>query len=567
MKRGRKSKFLVYKENSLIKKWVAGIYVRLSVEDRDDKEESNSVSNQKQLLNEFIKDNSEIQIYDYYIDDGYSGTNSNRPNFQRLLNDVKNEKINTIIVKDLSRLGRNFIEVGNYIEQIFPLLNVRFIAVNEDIDSYLKPETVKNINVSLKNLINESYSKDLSKKIKTAFETKRKNGEFVGSFAPYGYKKDEKNHNHLIKDEESAKIVKKIFNLAIEGNAVKKITQILNNKRIINPIEYKRKKQNKKCGHTIKEKAKEEIKRCWETRSVLQILNNQVYCGDLLQGRTTYSSYKNHKKIYKEKEEWIIVKNTHEAIIDRETFNKVQEILKSRKRGRREYDKEEKSIFAGYLKCADCKMSMNKSSYKLKNGIKKNSYYCSTYTTRSKKLCTKHYIKEEILKESVLETIKLQINLCIEINKVIQEIQQTDNSKAEKAKMKKQIDKQERELLKRKVLKKSVYEDWKLEKISQKDYQEYVQIYNIETTEIQNKLQILKEQQKEISKDINNNWIKSFVKYKNINEITSEIMESLIDTIYVYENNKISIKFKYEDELKKTLDLLKEKTIQKIHNN
>ena len=232
MKRGRKSKFQVYKENSIIKKWIAGIYVRLSVEDRNDKEESNSVSNQKQLLNEFIKNNSEIQIYDYYIDDGYSGTNSNRPDFQRLLNDVKNEKINTIIVKDLSRLGRNFIEVGNYIEQIFPFLNVRFIAVNEDIDSYLKPETVENINVSLKNLINESYSKDLSKKIKTAFETKRKNGEFVGSFAPYGYKKDEENHNHLIIDEESAKVVKKIFNLAIEGNAVKSITHILNDKKI-----------------------------------------------------------------------------------------------------------------------------------------------------------------------------------------------------------------------------------------------------------------------------------------------------------------------------------------------
>ena len=567
MKRGRKSKFQVYKENSIIKKWIAGIYVRLSVEDRNDKEESNSVSNQKQLLNEFIKNNSEIQIYDYYIDDGYSGTNSNRPDFQRLLNDVKNEKINTIIVKDLSRLGRDYIEVGNYIEQIFPFLNVRFIAVNEDIDSYLKPETVENINVSLKNLINESYSKDLSKKMKTAFETKRKNGEFVGSFAPYGYKKDEENHNHLIIDEESAKVVKKIFNLAIEGNAVKSITHILNDKKIINPLQYKRKKQNKKCGHTIKEKVKEEIKRCWETRSVLQILNNQVYCGDLIQGKTAYSSYKNHKKIYKEKDEWIIVKNTHEAIIDRETFNKVQEILKSRKRGKREFDKEEKSIFAGYLKCADCKMSMIRSNYKLKNGIKKNNYYCSTYTIRSKKLCTKHYIKEEILKESVLETIKLQINLCIEIDKVIQEIKQNNSSKAEKEKIQKQIEKQERELLKIKVLKKSVYEDWKLERISQKDYQEYVQIYNIETTEIQNKLQRLKEQQKELSKDINNNWIKSFIKYKNINEITSEIMESLIDTIYVYENNKISIKFKYEDEFKKTLDLLKEKTIKKIHNN
>ena len=208
--------------------------------------------------------------------------------------------------------------------------------------------------------------------------------------------------------------------------------------------------------------------------------------------------------------------------------------MKSRKRGKRQYDKEEKSIFAGYLKCADCKMSMNKSSYKLKNGIKKNSYYCSTYKTRSKKLCTEHYIKEELLKESVLETIKLQINLCIEIDKVIQEIKQNNSSKAEKEKIQKQIEKQERELLKRKVLKKSVYEDWKLGKINQKDYQEYVQIYNIETTEIQNKLQRLKEQQKELSKDINNNWIKSYVKYKNINEITSEIMESLIDTIYVY---------------------------------
>lgn len=174
MKRGRKGKYQTYNNKFIIPKWNAGIYIRLSVEDRNDNDESNSITNQRELLNDFLQYDTDIQVYDYYVDDGYSGTNSNRPDFQRLLNDMKDEKINVIIVKDLSRLGRNFVEVGNYIEQIFPIFNIRFISVSDNIDSYLKPDSIKNLNVALKSLMNEEYSRDLSKKIRTAFETKEK---------------------------------------------------------------------------------------------------------------------------------------------------------------------------------------------------------------------------------------------------------------------------------------------------------------------------------------------------------------------------------------------------------
>lgn len=559
MKRGRKGKYKIYNNKVIVPNWNAGVYIRLSAEDRNDKAESNSITNQRELLNDFLQYDTDIQVYDYYVDDGYSGTNSNRPNFQRLLNDMKDEKINVIIVKDLSRLGRNFVEVGNYIEQIFPIFNIRFISVSDNIDSYLKPDSIKNLNVALKSLMNEEYSRDLSKKIRSAFETKRKNGEFIGSIAPYGYVKDKQKLNHLVINPEPANIVKQIFNWAKDGKSAKAIAKMLNQQKIINPTGYKRKVQKIKCGHILKEDTKEEIKYTWEMSSITQILTNQIYCGDMIQGKSTNESYKNHKKIYKPKEEWTIVENTHKAIIDRATFDEVQEILESRKRQKTENRKGTKSIFAGHLRCADCKMAMLKGTYVYKEKPKKNYYHCSTHANRSDILCTKHYIKEETLRETVLETIRFQVKLSIEIDNTIKEIRKIKFSNGEKENIQKQIDIAEREILKQKVLKRSVYEDWKLGNVTEKDYQKYIQSYNNKVIEKTELLKNLKEQIKEITeKTANNDWIENFKKYQKIKGLTPEIIDSLIDTIYVHEDNKITIQFRYENEYKKAIDFIKE---------
>ena len=317
----RKSKYQkdVSTTDSLV--WKVALYIRLSREDEEDKIESNSVTNQRALLQEYLKNKNEFVIYDIYIDDGYSGTDFNRPNFQRLLNDMKDNKFNTIIVKDLSRLGRNYIEVGNYIEQIFPLFKIRFISINDMIDSYKDPASINNVIVPFKNLMNDEYCRDISMKIRSAFNTKKRNGDFVGAWAPYGYIKDPKNKYHLIIDEESSQTVKLIFKWALEGKGRNTIAKELNKMGILNPTGYKQKILN--LNYTNLSATSFGNDYAWTNTTISQILKNRVYVGDMVQCKERVVSYKIHKIVKNPKEDWIIVENTHEPIVDRDRVIKI----------------------------------------------------------------------------------------------------------------------------------------------------------------------------------------------------------------------------------------------------
>ena len=269
MGRGRKSKYMLDVQETT--KWNAALYLRLSSEDGD-KAESTSIESQKHLLEDFVKNDNDIKLYNYYIDDGYSGTDFNRPGFKRLFEDMKSNKFNTIIVKDLSRLGRNYIEAGNYIEQIFPLFNIRFIAVNDNIDSYLNPKSISELNMPLKNLINDEYARDISKKVSSAFKTMRKQGLYTSGLAPYGYKKDPNDKHHLIIDEDASKIVRLIYSLYLKGYGIKKIANYLNERNIKNPSGYRNfyRKDTNKIGYF------------WSDSTISKILDDQRYCGDMV---------------------------------------------------------------------------------------------------------------------------------------------------------------------------------------------------------------------------------------------------------------------------------------------
>lgn len=537
-------------------KWTVALYIRLSVEDGDDKVESNSVSNQRQLLEDFIKENTELSIYDYYIDDGYSGTSSDRPDFQRLLTDMKLKKFNTIIVKDLSRLGRNYIEVGNYIEQIFPLFNMRFIAVNDSIDSYKDPKSVNNVIVPFKNLMNDEYCRDISNKIRAILNVKKRNGEYVSALTPYGYKKDPNDVHHLIIDEEPAQVVREIFDLVIKGYGRTKIAKELNARGILNPMGYRNKVLNQ--NFKLKRPNDEKFAYLWDPATILSILKNQVYCGDVIQSKGKLISYKVHKHIKNPKEEWIIVKNMHEPIIDREIFEKVQKAL---------LDRDVKanqdgtlSIYAGHLKCADCKMSMTKRVGSKYKGKPRPHYHyaCSTYCRKSKDLCTKHLIRDDVLYEAILKAVKLQISLVIDIDTIIKETTNTKQVDFRKESLKNSIKKQEIEYEKQRKLKKSCYEDWKLGVIDETDYYEYNQSYVKKMQKLEEQILYLKEELIECeSLKSNNEWIEKFKKYENITELSRNIMDDLIDNIYVHEDNKITIKFNYEDEYKTAIEYVK----------
>lgn len=545
--------------------WRVALYIRLSVEDGDDKIESNSISNQKQLLNEYLKENNEFTLYDYYVDDGYSGTDFNRPDFQRLLNDMKNKKINVVIVKDLSRLGRNYIEVGNYIEQIFPLFNIRFVAVNDNIDSYKDPKSVNNVMVPFKNLMNDEYCRDISNKIRSVFRVKKKNGEYVGAFAPYGYIKDPEDTHHLIVDPEAANIVKLIYKWSLEGMGRTSIAHKLNGMGILNPMGYRR--EVLKTNYRNKKVYNKQYTYTWDTVTLAKILKDEIYCGDMIQNRGRLISYKVHKHVKNPREDWIIVKNTHEAIIDRETFEKVQQAIMSRDT---RVDKTGKlSVFAGHLKCADCERSMVKraGSYYTNKPNPIFYYCCSTNVRRSKDLCTRHSIRNDVLESAVLEAIKMQIDLVIDADNVIKEISKAKKLNFRKESVENNIKRQEIELEKNKKLKKSIYEDWKLGMISEEDFFEYSKDYNEKIAKIEEKISYFNNEIVKIQdKPNDDSWIEKFKKNKNITVLSKEIIDELIDNIYVHEGGNITIVFNYEDEYKNAIEYIKQNQQELIAN-
>ncbi|MBR0350841.1 MAG: recombinase family protein [Clostridia bacterium] len=562
MKKGRKSKYEIQENNNDLE-WKAALYLRLSVED-ENKEISNSILNQKEIIDAFLKKNIDIKIYNTYIDDGYSGTDFERPAFKKLFRDMQNSEFNTIIVKDLSRLGRNYIEAGNFIEQIFPLFNIRFISVNDNIDSFLNPTSINNINISLKNLVNEEYCKDISKKVKSAFETLRKNGKFVSGYAPYGYCKDKNDIHHLVIDEETAKVVKLIFNLCLSGLGGIKIAEELNRRKIVNPSTY-RKIKTKKINEISK------LDSCWTASIVNKILQNPVYYGVLIQGKTKMKSYKIHKQERIPEEEWTITKNAHDIIIDKETFDKVQQI-RSKRKFNWNRSKTKSTIFAGNLKCAECGKNMTKiiTSQKNVNGKKiiKYAYVCSTYARRSKDLCSKHYIDEEKLRIAISRSIKYQIELFNNFEKVQQNFNQDDvfyiNS------LNNNIKKLEYEMEKLQREKKILYEDWKFNKIDEKQFYDTTKVLVDKKYEIEKRIKIEKdkiEKETETRQKIQRNeWADKIGEYKSSNILTKKEIDALINEIYVYEKQKIKINFKYRDEYKIAMDYLKKVAEEGIYN-
>lgn len=514
------------------------------------KQESNSVTNQKTLLNEFVEGHDDLIIYDTYIDDGFTGTNFNRPAFQRLLEDMRNGNINCVIVKDLSRLGRNYIEVGNYIEQVFPLFNIRFIAINDLVDSFTKPASINTILVPFKNLINDEYCRDTSIKIRTSLNGKKKKGEFIGAFPSYGYIKDKKNKHKLIIDEVAAEIVRQIFRWnVIDGLGKIAICHKLNDLGILNPTGHKKLELRQNYNNY----GVQDNTYIWTPSTIRNILSNEVYIGNTVQGKRRTKSYKVHKVECVPKEEWIRVENTHEPIIDKRTFEKAQEM---NKRDIKVSQKtKELSVWAGFLKCADCKKAMNKKSSTNKIGSKYEYYICSTYRKKSNNLCTKHSIKLENLEKAVLQTINLHIDLLIDIEEIIKQIKESNLQNTKSKNTQNIIIAKQKEISKISNFKRNLYEDWKNQYITKEEYLQYKQKYEGDIKRLNKNLQKLEIEKQKYQNQIHlhSKCIEKFKKQKRITQLSRNIMMELVDCIYIHENGDITIKFKFEDEFKKSL--------------
>lgn len=529
------------------RRWRLGKYIRLSKEDmKKGKDDSNSVKNQRNLLDEYQHNHpEEFESAVEYVDDGHTGTDADRENFQRLLADVMSGKINCVIVKDLSRFARNYSDAGSLIDNLFVQLGVRFISLAENVDSFKNPDSVSNIIVPITNVMNDNYCYQTSKKIRQVFDYKRRNGQYIGSMAPYGYVKHPKDKHQLMVDPDAAEIVKLIFEMCLQGTAKLATAMYLNEHGVPSPSAYKRLKG---LPHPT---SSDNDNPMWSAGVVGHILTNPIYTGDLVQGRRRVKSYKVHQIEEVPEEEWVVVPDTHDAIISKADFEKVQGLLK---RDTRTAPKgRELHLFSGFLKCADCGKAVTRSL----SG--KHVYYaCSTYKSRSKTACTMHGIKHNRLEAAVLFAIQQQVHLAVSYSAIIARINSAPVKKSESARLNDLISVKERELAKIARYKQSIYQDWKDGALTRQEYMDMKADYDSKADELTTILNRLTSEREELASGVDNEHpaLVAFMQYQNITALSRDILIQLVDHIKVYDNGNIKVRFKFADELRRIAEYI-----------
>ncbi|MCD7761759.1 MAG: recombinase family protein [Lachnospiraceae bacterium] len=530
----------VYKSNSA----KAGSYSRLSREDGD-KLESDSIRNQRDLISDYAARKG-ISIAEEYIDDGYSGTTFDRPAFERMMEDVKKKKINCIIVKDLSRLGRNYIETGRYLEQIFPFLGVRFIAINDHYDSMNQSGDADQIIIPFKNLINDAYCRDISIKIRSQLDVKRKNGKFIGSFAAYGYLKDPEDRNHLIIDEVAAEIVRTIYGLKLNGYSAQRIAARLDEMKVLPPLEYKR-----MCGLNFNSGFRSGISPHWSIMTVNRILHNELYIGTLVQGKNRKINYKVKESRPVNEDEWIRVEDTHDAIVPPAVFDTVQRLTALDTRTAP--DEGSVYILSGFLRCGDCGQNMVRRSA-TKKGKKYYYYHCSTFKRGDG--CSSHNISEEKLMKMVLEVVQKQIGLVLEADEILSEIDRLPQERLGVKTVTAQLISLDKEIQRYMDLKAKVYQDMLDGVVTREEFKDINARFTV-------KLDAAKKAKAEGEKKRDallsrkgslRPWVEHFKEYRNVAELSRKLMASLIDSIVVYDSNTVEVHFCYEDEIQEMFE-------------
>lgn len=522
---------------------MVAFYLRLSKEDELE-EESNSITNQRFLIQTYIKNHSDLQNYtaEEYIDDGYSGKNFNRPGIQRLFQDIRKGKIHAIIVKDLSRFGRNYIEVGDYIEKIFPLLKIRFISVNNDFD--LNRYVLPSMNIAFQNLTYDFYSLENSEKIKSAMSKKRSQGSYITVLAPYGYKKSKNKCSQLEVDEESAAIVKLIFEQYMKYGKKTEVAKYLNKQHILTPQEYAEKK-----GLKYEWKYKEETK-MWNSTMIKKILNNQVYIGHLVYHKKQVLEVGSKQSIAVPKEERHICENTHPAIISKEVFYLVnnkefieREENKKIKEKRRKGDSN--SPIKGYVKCGGCRHTLTRRNRYIA------AYYCRYYYQEKSHNCCSSNIKEETLINIVLSAIHNQAFLLSDLKVLYEEYNSCVKQKNKKIET--EIKSMENQIKQYEKNSFELYENYQKGELIKTDLKKQKEMINEAIIKLREKIDNIKN--KMILKE-NKQTVLDVLKGKEyITKLTRPIVEQLIKTIYVYNDKRIEIVFNFRDEVEKIINV------------
>ncbi len=525
-----------------------GIYCRLSRDDNNGSLESMSIANQKQMLIDYVKEKG-WNLREVYVDDGFSGTNFDRPDFKRLLRDISKGLIDCVITKDLSRLGRNYSKVGYYTEEYFIEKGVRFIAINDSFDSMREEE---NEIAPFKNVLNEWYPRDISKKVRQVKKSSARQGKFMGSQAPYGYKKSPENRHVLVFDDFAADIVRQMFNEFAAGDSARMIAERFNQKGLDCPRYYNSKFPG---GQT----PRPDENNNWGSATILLILRNQVYIGNMVQGKRQVVSFKTKKRRCVDPEDWIVVENTHEPLIDREVWDRVQIRLKSRSHliKRRKSDKQ-LSLFSGVLRCADCGSLLIYQTKSRKVGPPANVYRCTRYSNNGETACTQHYIQENTLKAFILNDIRIHARLAVaERERITGQLVNTLNQSQNKASA--HLETQLREATNRltavETTIKSLYEDKCLGKLPENIFQNLLSGYVREQAELEEKQQMIDQHlhtQKCSEAEIDR-WLQLIGQFMEIEDLDRPTVMELIESITISEASKttgkrtqeITIKYRF----------------------
>ena len=527
----------------------AAIYVRLSKEDGDvsntAKTESNSISNQKSLVREFLKNHKDIVIEKEYVDDGYSGSNFERPAFQMMLEDIKKGIIDCVCTKDLSRFGREYIDSGMYIERVFPALGVRFIAVNDHYDSLDNSNKSDEIVIPFKNLLNDAYCRDISVKIRSHLEIKRKQGQYIGNYVSYGYRKCDDDKHKIEIDTYAANVVKDIFRMKLQGMSQDAIACKLNENGILCPADYKKSEgSNYQTSFKIKDKSG------WSSTTVRRILTNEIYIGNLVQGKHTTPNHKVKKMYVKDESEWVRIEKNHEAIVSERDFELVQRLLAMDTRTAP--GNNEVYNLSGLVICADCGVPMVRKN-SISGGRHYSYYMCAT--NKYSKNCSSHRISVNELDNAVLELLKVHISNILEIDKIIELIgiipfQQIDMKKLEERKKVLEV-----EVERCTELRSMLYSDMKEGVISKSDYIELHAAYENKRKDAQIAIHKIELEMESILGKNNDSfkWLEYFKENRNIKELTRSIAVSLIREIKVYDKKNIEVTFDFDNPYKTCL--------------
>lgn len=532
-----------------MKLYKACLYLRLSDEDKRNIED-NSIGNQKKICLEHLKKLPEIEVIASYIDNGASGTNFSRSGFKQMLQDLTKGEINCVVVKDLSRLGRNYLETSEYLEKIFPEAGIRFIAVNNGYDSIRKLNGKQEIVIPFSNIVNDMYAKDVSRKIRSSIETLMKSGEFLppsGSI-PYGYLRDEKNNTYII-DEETAPIVQEIFKMKLQGVSDGEIIRTLNRKQIPSPgkIRYLR-------GMTKAEKYKDAV---WIGSTLRKLLSNEVYLGHRVHGKVKRDCLGAEKK-RRPQDEWEYVYNVHPALISEEDFQKIQQIKEKGREKQAQCNKhqkrslEERRLLTGKIYCGDCGtlMGARKGNQRLTSKKSPRIFYqCDGYEYSGRTRCFNHYISQKDVLEKIKNALKVQFKLIAESDRVIKSIQiDKEEMLALHDKKRKEIND---ELTKMEMKKERLLIDYNDGTINSEEYKYIRQKYDDEEQKLRRVLVFAEKERKNQEKQlrITEEWVKLMKQFMPQKNIDRKLIEHLIDTIYVYGNKNVEIVFLFKNEV------------------